>query len=115
LVLAVVLPFILAVFLTNEYVEANLKDMYLIFIILFLQNIFVILEYPYGTVINQKLLFAYALKIKLLAFSAFAIFFTIYEIYLNNFYILLSLTILPSLVIFIAFKSKTLCILNKSE
>lgn len=112
LLLVIIIKYILAIFLTTEYVETNLFFIYMIYMILFLQNIFVIFEYPYGTVINQKLLFAYALKVKLLAFLLFVILFLIYKIFFNNLYMLLSLYLPSAVFMMVLYKSKTLQILD---
>ncbi len=112
ILLAFIIKNILAIFLTYEIIEQNLFNIYIIFLVLFLQNMFVILEYPYGTVINQKLLFYYALKIKLFAFVVFTILFIVYKLYVNNLQILLSLSIIPSLILFIYYRNKTLHIID---
>ncbi len=115
ILLAVIIKYILAIFLTYDIVQENIFTLYTILVILFVQNMFVIFEYPYGTIINQKLLFNYALKIKLLSFIVFMIFFIVYEMYFNNIQLLLSLGILPGVIIFIFYKSKSINILTRRQ
>lgn len=112
IILAIVIKYILQIFLDNSYVEENIFNIYAIYVILLIQNIFIMLEYPFGIVINQKLLFSYALKVKALSFIIFIIFLFSYKMYMNNLYILLLLFMPSILFMFIAYRRKTLNILQ---
>lgn len=115
LVLLLFMKSILMIFLSKEIVEDYNFEIYFILFALFFQNLFLILEYPYGAIINQKLWFDYALKIKLLSFLYFLLFYFVYLFFLDNIYYLIMLNIVPGLIMLIFFKRRTLMILNTEK
>ncbi len=115
LVLIFLMKLILIMFLTDEIVEKYNFEIYFILCALFLQNLFLILEYPYGAIINQKLWFEYALKIKLLSFLYFLFFYLFFLLFFDNVYYLIMLNIVPGLIILIYFRKRTLIILNTEK
>lgn len=112
LVLMILIKYILIMFLSNQIVENYNYEIYFIMFVLFMQNLFFMLDYSYGVIISQKLLFEYTLKIKLIAFSCFILFYLIYIAWFKNIYFLLILSVLPGLILFVSFRKKARMLLK---
>jgi len=106
-ILIFLIKFILVIFLSDKIVEIHSLDIYFILCTLFFQNLFLMLEYPYGAIINQKLLFEYAVKIKVMSFFSFLFFYFLFFFFFHNLYFLLVSSIIPGLILFIFFRRRS--------
>lgn len=110
--LGIILPDILTIFLSKEIVSQNFFTIYVILGILYLQNMIIIFEYPYGTIINQKLMFEYGLLVKFISFLFFLLFYYFYLSIKPNLEILLFLGVIPNFLILYLYKNKSTDILK---
>lgn len=108
--------FILELFISAELVSKYQSEIYLILFILILQNVLTIFEYPYGSILHQKLMFEYTLKVKIISLFLFLLGYLVF-INLNSKDLLTLLLInsIPALIMLILYRKRANEILRNYE
>lgn len=108
--------FILELFISPELVSKYQSEIYLILFILILQNVLTIFEYPYGSILHQKLMFEYTLKVKIISLFLFLLGYLVF-INLNSKDLLTLLLInsIPALIMLILYRKRANEILRNYE
>lgn len=108
--------FILELFISAELVSKYQSEIYLILFILILQNVLTIFEYPYGSILHQKLMFEYTLKVKIISLFLFLLGYLVF-INLNSKDLLTLLLInsIPALIMLILYRKRANKILRNYE
>lgn len=108
--------FLLKLFISAELVSKYQSEIYLILFILILQNVLTIFEYPYGSILHQKLMFEYTLKVKIISLFLFLLGYLVF-INLNSKDLLTLLLInsIPALIMLILYRKRANKILRNYE